>query len=112
MILGLGLAIAWGAAASAQEPLPLTAPNLAFIDAVIHVCRELAPAEHGDYRALKVSLFGQQSDPTFDALERTPQYRQTFALVRASLGETPRYLLRLGCLDAIGAAASDERRRE
>ena len=106
-ILGISLTVILCSAASAAESVTpvaeaVTPVRLAVVDAVIAFCREVAPADDGAYRALKVSLIGKQTDSALDAAERTAEYGQTLAEIRAVLSQAPRDFMRQSCLSTIG----------
>jgi hypothetical protein len=108
LIPSLGLAVALCSAASAAAP-----PNvgtLGALDAWVHACKMVAPAGPGAYERYAAALIGNPPAAALSALRETPEYRQTFVLMRdVYLTEVARTNLRNDCLTAIGQTAIRDR---
>jgi hypothetical protein len=101
----LGLAVALCSAASAAN-LP-TSGTLAALDAWVCACNRFAPAAPGAYEKYALSLIGNPPATTLSALKATPEYRQTFVLMRSVyFTEVTKANVRTDCLTAIGQAAT------
>ena len=96
LAVGLGLAVsclAWSAEPN-NSSASLNPTRLAGLDAMLSVCRDVNLGGAEAYRSLKATLVGRQSDAALDGLERTSEYRRTYAGIRDLLrGQSHEWLL-------------------
>lgn len=82
----------------------LNASGLAVMDAAIHFCTDFDPGETRQLQQLKKSAVGNQTDRELDAMENTPEYKQTYSLMNTVLAGAPHDWATATCKNVVATA--------
>ncbi len=82
----------------------LNASGLAVMDAAIHFCTGFDPGETRQLQQLKKSAVGNQTDRELDAMEKTPEYKQTYSLMNTVLAGAPHDWATATCKNVVATA--------
>ena len=85
-------------------PVKLDASGLAVMDAAIHFCTSFDPGETRQLQQLKKSAVGNQTDRQLDAMEKTPEYKQTYSLMNTVLAGAPHDWATTTCKNVVATA--------
>ena len=96
---------AFSATAFAGAPqVKLNASGLAVMDAAVRFCAGFDPGETRQLQKLKISAVGNQTARELDAMEKTPEYKQTYSLMNTVLAGAPHDWATATCKNVVATA--------